>query len=107
MEQTVENMKWAMEKLSRFGAWRGFPRSAEGVNAYARSFLRLVHNKTVAEIYGGKQKLEVCKVPPGMNDVTWILDYIWENLEEFPMPVVLREIYGAELPPAVVSSLAE
>jgi hypothetical protein len=106
MDQTPENLEWAMRKLSRFDTWQGFPRSAEGVTSRARSFLRLVHNRTVREIMTDAfirqdkdpNTIEF-KLDPDLNDVDWILDLIEETMEEFPLPIQMRRSTGRSCHP--------
>ncbi len=107
MQLSEENLDWALGKLSRFDAWQGFPRSAEGIEARARSFLRLVHNRTVREIMtdafirqGDDPSTIKFKLDPDLNDVDWILDLIEETMDQFPLPIQMREIYWAKLPPS-------
>jgi len=97
MEITPASKTWASKKLSRFNDWPGFPKTKEGVEAYVRSFLRIVHGKTVAEILG-PGVAQKCKLEPDMNDADWILDYVYDNMEYFPKPVELRDVYSNTLP---------
>jgi hypothetical protein len=97
-----ENKRWAAGKLSRFSEWLGFPKTPEGIDAYARSLLRLVHNKTVREILAesGVTKFDRCSLPLDANDADWLLDLVYDSFEEFPMPIALRRVYTDRLPPA-------
>jgi hypothetical protein len=109
MHTTKENVEWAIRKLSRFRTWPGFPSDGEGIRSRARSFLRLVHNRSVREILTEAAErnrrdpaLIEWKIDPEANDADWILDLIEETMETFPLPVQMREIYSTYVPPASV-----
>jgi hypothetical protein len=94
-----ENVNWALQKLSRFSDWPGYPRTNEGLEAYARAFLKIVRGKPLGEIY-----CDLGLDPSGLKDAQrtdaeWLLDAVYENLEEFPKPIVLRRFYERRLPP--------
>jgi hypothetical protein len=111
MQINEENTKWAIKKLSRFRSWQDFPPEIEGLNSRARSFLRLVHNRSVIEIMQeaflrgtGTAMPDIDWQSKGMDpnqtDADWILDLIEETMERFPLPVQMRDIYRTKLPPA-------
>lgn len=113
-----ENKEWATNKLFRFRDWRGFPQNHEDVDARARAFLRLVHNKPAREIVVvSPSYVAVCEregvpipeidwkakgIAPDQNDAEWLLDMISETMDFFPLPVQMRELYVSTggLPPA-------
>ncbi len=105
-----ENRNWAMEKLMRFAGWRGFPTNSDDLEGRIRSFLRLVHNKPVREVIKDSCYKKGLPIPeinweakgmdPTQLDTDWILDVIADNLDYFPLPVQMRELYTAKLPAA-------
>lgn len=113
MEINESNVQWAMQKLSRFVGWPGFPQEPEGIESRARSFLRLVHNKTARQILVESRQaqgrdpsdltfeiLPKYGLAPEDNDVEWILNLIEETFEEFPKPIVMRRAYSPPLAPS-------
>lgn len=93
MEPTEENVAWAIEKLSWFREWPGFPQSEESLVIRAKSFLKLVRNNQF-------NLATATSVIPNVNDVDWLLGEIYENHDRFPLPVEMREIYSAKFRPA-------
>jgi hypothetical protein len=103
MRNTDENLAWAISRLLPFAKWPGFPKEEAELNIRAKAFMRLVHNKTVREILpaadpaGNPTKY---RIDPNLNDADWILDLIADTQEFFPLPVQMRALYSAYLPPA-------
>jgi len=87
------------KKLSRFTDWPGFPRTQEGIDAYVRSLLRIVHNKPIREICEERRCAVPSDLPAETIDTDWILDLAYDSLEEFPKPAALRRMYEERLPP--------
>ena len=112
-----DNIAWALERLAQFAEWPRFPDNDSALQGRAKSFLRLVHNKTAEEIMDDALRDNPTRemgidwsrkgIAPTDNDAEWILDYIRENLDEFPLPVHMREIYVmiGKIPPATESGL--
>jgi len=106
MQLNEENTKWAAKKLSRFRNWQGFPANEDAMDATIRGFLRMVYNKHAQEILDDSRKksglplIPATKLDPGINDVDWILDRIYEECDRFPMLVEIRRMYGEKITPA-------
>ena len=119
-----ENVAWAVGKLSMFEGWRAFPKDTNILMDRARSFLRLVHNRTAKEIMedacrpprirrddGTVETLSVDidwskkGIGPDENDADWILRIVQEEMEFFPLPVEMRRIYieRGKIPPATAT----
>lgn len=108
MKVTPDNQEWAVGKLLDFAGWRGFPQTDGDLKRCARAFLHLVHNKPIGEVMAdsraGLPPIEIDwaakGIDPDQNDAEWILDQVAETMDYFPLPVQLRDMYTAHLPPA-------
>lgn len=103
MKINEENMAFAVKRLLAYSSWRNFPNQEGGIDIYVRAFLKIVHNKTVREILTENSLPGFTPtfkgLDPDQNDVDFLLDLIAEQ-EYFPLPVQMRELYEAYLPPA-------
>ncbi len=89
MQNTPENLSWAVGKLEELQVLPSFPRSEPSLQAVARHFLRMVHNVTVKHASLGP-----------VNDADWLIDQILSKCERFPIPLEMREIYSNSFLPA-------
>lgn len=103
MEQTEENITWAIKKLFTLSDMYGFPHR-EGNDAYlrllARGFLRIVddqrEHKWQVEEKQGAEWVRVWKGTPfisAKDTADWLIEQIVETQEKFPSLIEMRRLY--------------
>jgi len=79
MQNSSENMAWALGLLAELEGWQGFPRTDPSMNMHARAFLEIVESKERGE---------------------WLMSEIRNGLTRFPVPLKMRELYNTHFDPA-------
>ena len=96
MQITTANIRLINNKLAAFAGRKGFPTEPAAVENNARAILRFVHGKRVNEIV----KMEHPEIHGNPIDIDWLMDEATDQIEDYPQPVQLRQIYQEFLPPA-------
>ncbi|HEX5424855.1 MAG TPA: hypothetical protein VFW94_15005 [Candidatus Acidoferrales bacterium] len=99
MEQTEDNIAWALEKFEELVCLPGFPPSARPLRGIAKAFLRIVgpiaddwRSEYDPESANGEKRITV----PGhtADEVAdWLIAEILDKCERFPAPIVMRRLY--------------
>lgn len=95
MEATPENIAWMLSRVEVFSHYPNFPKTDRGVEEMCRRVLKFVHNKPIK-----CPKLAPKSEGNLVNDVDALLNWIADECEFFPLPVVMRRWYQRYFPPA-------
>lgn len=104
MDKTDENITIMLEKIDEnFRILNGFPYdSPKALIKYAEQMLRIVHGKTIQEVFEQQWKRaqgsnrpcpQFKKAPPEQMDYDWLFEQAALTCRRFPTITQMREIY--------------
>jgi len=110
MENNPENLAWAIEQLAMFTNYPNFPTNSKMLDLHAKSLLRIVHKKTIAEIIQAKRPdfsgsdmadwEQRNGIPCTTLDTDWLFEVLAEQCRFYPVPDEIRQRYTRLLPSA-------
>lgn len=103
MEPTDKNILFCTQALSKFTGRRGYPAAANIMAMHAKHLCKLVWNESATEILWKQRpdmKEQMSRHSLGdENDLDWLMQWAFEELDHFPEPYELRNKYCEKLTP--------
>ena len=101
MNQTENNILWAISKLNLLSGMDGFPRTELGLRGIAMAVLSILDdqpacysNRYDEEKHCGVDVMTRAAIS-APDTFDWLIQQILSGCERFPMPIVMRRFYEA------------